>query len=151
MAAFLVVAFGCEPPQNTGGDVSPTASESASASTAPSAAGPLVASGAFHGGEVGVAYSPVALTASGGTAPYTWSVGGGSLPAGLLLGGDGTVSGQPTTPCKFAFTLQVADAAGSTAQIKGTMGIAAALTAKLIPACAKYCVVEIGCINVCGG
>src|SRR3546814_10445781 len=44
------------------------------------------------GGTVDAAYSQ-ALTASGGTAPYTFSVTAGNLPAGLGLAGDGTLSG----------------------------------------------------------
>src|SRR3546814_3087034 len=47
------------------------------------------------GGTVDAAYSQ-ALTASGGTAPYTFSVTAGNLPAGLGLAGDGTLSGTPT-------------------------------------------------------
>jgi hypothetical protein len=46
-------------------------------------------------GQVGVAYSQT-LSASGGTAPYTWS--SGVLPAGLSLAtSTGVVSGTPTT------------------------------------------------------
>jgi large repetitive protein len=60
------------------------------------------------------AYSQT-LTASGGTAPYQWSVGQG-LPPGLSLGaGTGTISGVPTTSGNYTFTIQVADSAKDSA------------------------------------
>jgi hypothetical protein len=47
-------------------------------------------------GQVGVSYTAT-LAASGGTAPYTWSVAGGTLPAGLALNAStGAISGTPT-------------------------------------------------------
>nr|WP_324251942.1 putative Ig domain-containing protein [Xanthomonas arboricola] len=54
-------------------------------------------------------YSQV-LTASGGVAPYTYSVANGSLPAGLTLSGNGTLSGTPTAEGVFSFAIAVADA-----------------------------------------
>lgn len=74
----------------------------------------------------------------------------GSIPDGLTLGNDGTVSGTPTSAGNFAFTIQVADSGGSTATVSGKIGIAAALSASIIPACARACQVEAGCVNVCG-
>jgi mucin-19 len=51
------------------------------------------------------------LTAKGGTAPYTWSLTSGSLPAGLSLGGNGVITGTPETATTAAvsFTVQVTD------------------------------------------
>jgi hypothetical protein len=49
------------------------------------------------------------ITASGGTPPYTFSVVDGSLPPGLALAEDGQISGTPTTPGAYAFTVQAAD------------------------------------------
>ena len=43
-----------------------------------------ITTASLAGGTVGVAYSAT-LTASGGTAPYTWSIASGSLPDGLTL------------------------------------------------------------------
>jgi len=60
--------------------------------------------------EVGAAYS-ASLGASGGISPYTWSLAGGTLPAGLSLAASGTLAGTPTTATAAAsLTFQVADA-----------------------------------------
>jgi hypothetical protein len=48
-------------------------------------------------GVVNVPYPSVTLTATGGKAPYTWSVAPGSLPAGLVLDPTGLLRGIPTT------------------------------------------------------
>lgn len=76
------------------------------------------AGGALPDALVGVPYS-VALQAAGGTAPYSWTLSGGLLPAGLSLSSAGVISGTPTTPnpTTTAFTVQVQDA-GSPAQAK---------------------------------
>jgi hypothetical protein len=61
-------------------------------------------------GEVSAAYSDT-LAASGGTAPYTWTVSSGSLPGGITLdSATGTLSGTPTTAGSSTFTIQVTDA-----------------------------------------
>jgi hypothetical protein len=63
--------------------------------------------------DTGSAYS-VVLTGVGGTSPYTWSLGTGSLPAGLSIGSNGTLSGTSTADGSFTFTVVLADsAAGS--------------------------------------
>lgn len=104
----------------------------------------------FHIGEVGVAYTPVAFSATGGLAPYKWSVVSGALPGGLTIGSDGSVSGTPTAGGDFAFTVAVADSGTQSTTVDGKISIAAPLTASLIPACAQYCNVELGCANACG-
>jgi hypothetical protein len=48
------------------------------------------------------------MTVSGGSPPFTWSVGQGTLPAGLALDpASGVISGRPTTPGAFRFDVQV--------------------------------------------
>ena len=54
------------------------------------------------------------LTASGGTLPYSWSVAGGSLPAGMMLSSDGVLSGTPMATGTFSFTGRVSDAGSPT-------------------------------------
>jgi hypothetical protein len=63
-------------------------------------------------GQVGVAYSQ-AFSASGGTAPYSYSVDSGTLPPGLALASDGTLSGAPTAAGNAAFAVTATDRFGS--------------------------------------
>jgi hypothetical protein len=65
-------------------------------------------------GTVGVAYQGFVF-ANGGSGGYTFSVGSGSLPNGLALSSSGMVSGTPTTPGQFSFTVVVTDSAGGSA------------------------------------
>jgi Tol biopolymer transport system component len=66
-------------------------------------------------GIVGSAYS-VTLEANGGTPPLTWSLFGGSLPAGLSLdAATGTVTGTPTTAGSSTATFRVVDSEGRSA------------------------------------
>jgi Putative Ig domain len=74
-------------------------------------------SSALSSGTIGSVYSSL-LQASGGTAPYTWSITSGSLPAGLSLASTtGIISGTPTANGTASFTATVTDA-GSPAQTK---------------------------------
>jgi uncharacterized protein YhjY with autotransporter beta-barrel domain len=65
------------------------------------------------GGTVGAAYSQTA-TASGGTAPYTWQLASGALPAGLTLSAAGVLSGTPTSSASVTFTLRATDSSTGT-------------------------------------
>ena len=57
-----------------------------------------------------------ALSATGGTLPYSWSVVSGSLPAGLTLASaTGVISGTPTAQGTYPFSAQVEDASGTKA------------------------------------
>ena len=61
-------------------------------------------------------YGPVSFTATGGafSSTHYWSVvsGLGSLPSGLSLSNDGTLSGTPTQAGTFDFTVQMTDSLG---------------------------------------
>jgi hypothetical protein len=64
-------------------------------------------------GAVGVRYS-ARLQAISGTAPYTWSISGGALPAGLAMSPAGVISGTPTASGIASFTVTAVDAAQPT-------------------------------------
>ncbi|MCK6574532.1 hypothetical protein L6V77_25920 [Myxococcota bacterium] len=74
----------------------------------------LITSGpALPPGVVDVPYGPVALSATGGTPPYLWSLTGGSLPFGLELTPDGLLSGTPRDTASPVLQVRAADAAGA--------------------------------------
>ena len=74
------------------------------------------------------AYSAPAPTVEGGVEgvtapPFTWELDG-SLPPGLTLADDGTITGTPTTTGTFDFAVSVTDADGLTAAVDQTITIA---------------------------
>lgn len=71
--------------------------------------------------KVGRSYSAT-LLATAGTAPYGWSITGGTLPAGLSISSNGAITGDPTASGTFPITVQVMDSSSP----------AQAATAKLI-------------------
>ena len=54
------------------------------------------------------------LTAIGGTAPYSFAISAGALPAGVTLSSSGTLSGAATATGTFNFTVRATDALGFT-------------------------------------
>lgn len=66
--------------------------------------------------EVGSAYQ-VTLEAAGGTAPLSWRIASGSLPAGLQLeASTGTISGTPSSGGLVSFSAEVSDSSTPTKQ-----------------------------------
>jgi uncharacterized protein (TIGR03437 family) len=61
----------------------------------------------------GTAYNQT-LTASGGTAPYSFAVMAGALPGGLSLSAGGALTGMPSVAGTFNFTIAATDAGGCT-------------------------------------
>ncbi|HEY4359216.1 MAG TPA: MBG domain-containing protein [Acidobacteriaceae bacterium] len=63
----------------------------------------------------------LSFTASGGTAPYTYSLGATTLPAGLTMDpSTGIVSGTPTTAGSYNFTVTATDSSTGTGPYVGT-------------------------------
>ncbi|WAM26249.1 putative Ig domain-containing protein [Myxococcus sp. NMCA1] len=56
------------------------------------------------------------LDASGGTAPYTWTLAEGPLPSGVRLDAQGSISGVPASSGTFSVTVHVQDATGLSSQ-----------------------------------
>ena len=78
--------------------------------TAPTIA---VSPGTLPGGVKNIAYpSGTTLSATGGTAPYAFTVTGGTFPPGLNLATNGALTGTPTTVGQYAFTVTVTDKYG---------------------------------------
>jgi hypothetical protein len=73
-----------------------------------------VSTASLPDGAVGSPYNQ-SLVATGGTAPYTWVVATGTLPAGLTLNTTGVISGTPTAAGSSSFTVRVTDSAAPAA------------------------------------
>lgn len=73
---------------------------------------------ALPNGTINTAYPATTLQATGGIQPYKWTVTTGTLPPGLSLATNGTISGTPTTAGTSNFTVQVTDSATPTANTK---------------------------------
>src|SRR5581483_1126208 len=87
----------------------PTASASAIVSITTGGPVPLaISTSSIPGGNPGTAYG-ASLLATGGTAPYSWSITSGSLPTGIALGTSGTLSGTTSQTGQFSFVAQVTD------------------------------------------
>jgi uncharacterized protein (TIGR03437 family) len=84
-------------------------------------------------GMAGVTYS-LTFSAYGGTAPYTWSLFGTSLPPGLTLSTSGVISGTPSQAGgPFQFAVRVVDTNGQSAVSLFTLTIAPGLTVIVPP------------------
>lgn len=100
-------------------------------------------------GEIRIQYPAVNLGATGGKPPYSWSLSSGVMPGGINLSAAGGISGTPTAPGPFSFTVQVRDAAGTTVGNGASITIAPYLSVSGI--CSSTpCQVEARCVTVCG-
>lgn len=81
-----------------------------------------VAPTALPNARSGTAYS-VSLTGSGAVAPYTFTITGGALPAGLALAPGGQIAGTPTASGNFPFEVTARDANGQTSQARLTLTV----------------------------
>ena len=77
----------------------------------------------------GISYSDN-LSATGGTAPYKWSMSSGTLPSGVNLQSGGSLSGTTTATGTYSLTIQVSDSSSplQTASRTYTLNVNAAMT-----------------------
>ncbi|MGC2638716.1 MAG: IPT/TIG domain-containing protein [Acidobacteriaceae bacterium] len=78
-------------------------------------AGLAIVTSALPNATVGKTYAAT-VDATGGVAPYNWSVASGSLPAGLSLSSGGTIAGAATKTGVAALDLRATDSKGATAE-----------------------------------
>ena len=79
-----------------------------------------VSTSALPTGITGVSYSAL-ITATGGTGPYLFDITGGGLPSGLFMTQAGGISGAPSQPGTFSFTVRATDSVGATASATQTI------------------------------
>ena len=85
-----------------------------------------ITTASLSAGQVSQPYN-VALSATGGTPPYTWgsSTSSGSLPPGLTLGTTtGAISGTPSVASQYSFTVRVTDSSSPQQTATKTLSIA---------------------------
>lgn len=82
-----------------------------------------VATKSLPDGGQGAAYGPAQLQATGGLAPFTWTLTSApsTFPAGLTLAAGGSVSGTPTAAGNYVFTVNVTDSEAPAASAPGTV------------------------------
>ncbi|WP_165929256.1 putative Ig domain-containing protein [Shimia isoporae] len=73
-------------------------------------------------GTYGAPYSAL-FTASGGAGGYTFALASGSLPQGISLAADGTLSGTPVTTGSFSFDINTTDLENNTGTASYTLQI----------------------------
>jgi hypothetical protein len=101
--------------------------------TVVAASGPSITTTSLPEGSLGNGYSAT-LQASGGSGSYTWSISGGSLPAGLTLTpSTGAISGTPTAAGTSNFTVQVKDSNSNTATANLSLSVLGITTTSLPP------------------
>jgi len=84
-------------------------------------------------GQVGLSYSQT-FSATGGAAPYSFSIMLGALPAGLSLASNGNLTGAPTSAGAYSFTVRATDANGCVGERTYTLTISACPAITLNPA-----------------
>lgn len=73
------------------------------------------------------------VTASGGTAPYTFSLTAGTLPAGLTLSSAGAIAGTPTATGPYSFTVTARDSSTGSGPYSASTPYTGTVGAPLLP------------------
>jgi hypothetical protein len=106
-----------------------TATAALSITITGSAGPPVITTTSLPAATVGVAYPNTALTETGGTAPFAWTVTSGSVPDGLTLGPLGFIFGTPLADAATSpFTVTITDANNLTATAALVITVVASLT-----------------------
>ena len=84
---------------------------------------PVVVELALPNATLGAPYSTV-LVASGGTAPYAWTILTGAVPLGLVLDSEGVLAGIPGAVGPTTLAVRLTDAAGGTSTATLTLDVA---------------------------
>ena len=119
LSALLSISFGLSGCALSGSSATPVTSSSLSITTS-----------SLGSAQQQSSYNAV-LNASGGSAPYHWSLSSGSLPNGLFLtNSTGVISGTATQSGKFPFTIQAQDSSSpvQTATHKYTIAVSTSNT-----------------------
>ena len=101
--------------------------------------GLVVTTTSLPAGEVNDPYPGATLASTGGTAPVSWAVTSGALPAGLSLNaGTGAMHGTPTAAGTKTFSVTATDSTSPTAEtsrtnLSMTVEAALAVTTKTLP------------------
>ena len=96
-------------------------------------------------GAVGVAYNQT-MTASGGTAPYVFTVPVGTPPAGIALTTAGALGGTPTTAGAPTFTIRATDTNTCFAERPYTLTILGA-----VPTLSQWAMILLSCLLALAG
>lgn len=129
----VIVVTGSEPRPATaavvfwiGGTVQPTGMVDGDVWGGVTLTAPVITTASVNGMSTTVAFSQT--LAATGTAPITWAVTVGALPAGIALSTAGVLSGTPTTAAAYSFTVTATNAVGSNSKaFSGTVSAGAAL------------------------
>lgn len=105
----------------------------------------LALSPALPPGMIGQPYAG-SIGVSGGVPPYTCTITSGSLPLGVTLGTNCTISGVPAIDGTYTFTIQVSDASGGTAT--STFSLIVAAFPAVIPTLSTSLLVLLGMLLV---
>ena len=85
----------------------------------------IATSSPLAAGTIGAAYSQ-SLAAGNGLGPYAWSLISGALPPGLTLSSSGAISGTPSAPGIYNFTILVTDGASALTSLMYNLTVIAA-------------------------
>jgi hypothetical protein len=100
----------------------------------------VITTASLPAGKIGMAYTSPALTTAGDVSPISWTLNTATLPPGLVLNPTtGVISGTPTSPGTYNFTVTATDSSLPTPQVASARltivvgGAALAVTTSLLP------------------